>query len=44
MIADGFVGLGVGWQWYHGVLGIVVLGLLMTAIWSYVRAPRHVTA
>lgn len=44
MIADGFVGLGVGWQWYHGVLGIVVLGLLTTAIRSYVRASRHVTA
>ncbi|WP_314241706.1 hypothetical protein [Streptomyces sp. DSM 40907] len=44
LIADAFAGLGVGWQWYHGVLGIVVLGLLMTSIGSYVRASRHAKA
>lgn len=44
MVVDGFVGLGVGWQWYHGVLGIVVVGLLMATIWSYARATKHVAA
>ncbi|MGW3655687.1 hypothetical protein ACWD6R_08245 [Streptomyces sp. NPDC005151] len=44
MAADGFVGLGVGWQWYHGALGIVVLGLLMATIRSYARATKHVAA
>ncbi|MBB5076069.1 hypothetical protein [Nonomuraea endophytica] len=41
MIADGFFGLGVGWRWYHGVLGIVVLGLLTATVWSYARATRR---
>ena len=42
MILDGFVGLGVGWRWYHGVLGIVVVGLLLATIRSYEKATRHV--
>lgn len=41
LIVDGFVGLGVGWQWYHGVVGIVVLALMTATIWSYVRATHH---
>ncbi|GAB3145640.1 hypothetical protein GCM10027290_25860 [Micromonospora sonneratiae] len=41
MIVDGFVGIGVGWQWYHGVLGCVVIGLLVAVIRSYVMATRH---
>lgn len=27
-VLDGFIGLGVGWQWPHGVLGIVALAAL----------------
>lgn len=42
MAADGFVGLGVGWRWQHGLLGIVVLGLLTATTWSYARATRPV--
>ncbi|WP_190819113.1 hypothetical protein [Saccharopolyspora pogona] len=41
MIVDGFIGIGVGWQWHHGVLGIVVIALLMAMIQSYVKATRH---
>lgn len=41
MIVDGFVGIGVGWHWYHGVLGVVVIGLLAEMIRSYAVAPRH---
>ncbi|MFI6534511.1 hypothetical protein ACIBHY_18785 [Nonomuraea sp. NPDC050547] len=41
MIADGFFGLGVGWRWYHGVLGIVVLGLMAATVRSYARATRR---
>ncbi|MEU2723691.1 hypothetical protein [Streptomyces smyrnaeus] len=40
LIVDGFLGLGVGWRWYHGLLGVVVLGLQTAAFWSYARAPR----
>ncbi|MEV0081984.1 hypothetical protein [Saccharopolyspora sp. NPDC050642] len=42
MIVDGFIGIGVGWQWYHGVLGIVVIGLLVAMIQSYAKATKHV--
>lgn len=42
MVVDGFVGLAVGWQWHHGVLGILVLGLLTATTWSYARATRGV--
>jgi hypothetical protein len=41
MIVDGFVGIGVGWRWYHGVLGIVVIGLLLEMIRSYAVATRR---
>ncbi len=41
MVLDGFVGFGVGWRWYHGVLGIVVVGLLLATIRSYEKATRH---
>jgi len=36
MVADGFLGLGVGWRWYHGLLGIVIIGLVlaMTRSWA----------
>lgn len=41
MILDGFVGLGVGWRWYHGVLGMAVLGLLLATIRAYEKATRR---
>ncbi|TDQ47222.1 hypothetical protein EV190_12241 [Actinorugispora endophytica] len=40
MVVDGFVGIGIGWQWYHGVLGIAVVGLLTATIRSYARSSR----
>ncbi|WP_189247895.1 hypothetical protein [Streptosporangium pseudovulgare] len=43
MIVDGFVGIGVGWQWYHGVLGILVIGLFLEMTRSYAAATRRVT-
>lgn len=42
MIVDGFVGIGVGWQWYHGVLGVIAIGLLAEMVRSYAIATRHV--
>lgn len=42
MILDGFVGMGVGWKWYHGVLGIVVIGLFAEMFRSYAKATRRV--
>jgi hypothetical protein len=41
MVLDGFLGLGIGWQWYHGILGIVVIGLLLAMARSYATATRH---
>jgi hypothetical protein len=41
MVLDGFIGLGVGWSWYHGIVGIVVIGLLVATIHSYVVATRR---
>ncbi len=35
MIVDGFVGVGVGWRWYHGVLGLVLLALSVETVRSY---------
>ncbi|ACZ89983.1 hypothetical protein Aros01_08611 [Streptosporangium roseum] len=42
MVVDGFVGMGVGWQWYHGVLGILVIGLFLEMTRSYAAATRRV--
>ncbi|MFE3451999.1 hypothetical protein ACFXJ8_24070 [Nonomuraea sp. NPDC059194] len=42
MIVDGFVGIGVGWQWYHGALGLVVIGLFLEMTRSYVVGTRRV--
>lgn len=39
ILVDGFVGLGVGWQWYQGLLGVPVVVLLAATTWSYARAP-----
>ncbi|WP_328417906.1 hypothetical protein OG470_30650 [Micromonospora sp. NBC_00389] len=41
MIVDGFVGIGVGWRWYHGILGVVVTGLFLAMIQSYAVATRR---
>ena len=42
MIVDGFIGAGVGWRWYHGVLGVVVLALFLETVRSYaVRTRAH---
>ncbi|MFG2166265.1 hypothetical protein [Micromonospora chersina] len=41
LILDGFVGTGIGWRWYHGILGIVVIGLLLAMIRSYETATRR---
>ncbi|MEU5861240.1 hypothetical protein ABZ815_08720 [Nonomuraea sp. NPDC047529] len=43
MILDGFVGLGVGWRWYHGIVGLVVLGLATEMTRSYWTATRPST-
>lgn len=44
MIVDGFGGPGPGWQWYHGVVGVAAIGLLLAMIRSYAGAPSRVAA
>jgi hypothetical protein len=44
MIVDGFVGLGVGWQWYHGVLGILLIALVLAMTRSWSRTVGTVSA
>jgi hypothetical protein len=44
MIVDGFIGIGVGWRWHHGVLGILVIGLSLEMTRSYLGATRRVAA
>ena len=44
MVLDGFIGLGVGWRWYHGVLGLVVGGLCVEMVRSYVTGTKRVAA
>lgn len=41
MALDGFIGIGVGWQWYHGLVGTVAIGLLVAMIHSYLTATRR---
>jgi hypothetical protein len=41
MIIDGFVGVGVGWRWYHGVLGLVMLTLVVETVRSYWLRDRR---
>ena len=41
MIVDGFGGPGPGWGWYHGVFGVVMIGLLLEMIRSYAVATRR---
>ena len=40
LVTDGFFGLGVGWRWYHGMLGLAVLSLEALAIRAYLRGCR----
>ncbi|GAA4906340.1 hypothetical protein GCM10023334_003120 [Nonomuraea thailandensis] len=40
MVLDGFVGIGVGWQWYHGVLGLVAIAVTVEMSRSYLVATR----
>lgn len=40
MIVDGFFGVGVGWRWYHGVLGVVVLALFLETVRAYAVRTR----
>ncbi len=41
MVVDGFVGIGIGWRWWHGVVGAVVVCLLVGTLASYSRATRR---
>lgn len=43
MIVDGFAGTGIGWQWHHGALGILVIALFLEMTRSYAQATRRVT-
>jgi hypothetical protein len=43
MIVDGFVGVGVGWRWYHGVLGLVLLALSGETLRAYWLPGRAVS-
>lgn len=36
LVLDGFIGLGVGWKWFHGVVGSATLALLIAMVWTYV--------
>jgi hypothetical protein len=40
MVLDGWIGLGVGWQWYHGVVGAVAIVLSVELFRSYVMGSR----
>ena len=40
MAVDGFIGVGIGWRWYHGLLGIHAMALLQEMTRSYARTTR----
>ncbi|GAA0256847.1 hypothetical protein GCM10010492_67190 [Saccharothrix mutabilis subsp. mutabilis] len=42
MALGGFIGLGVGWRWYHGVVGLVVGALCVETVRSYVAVTKRV--
>ncbi|MDP9869560.1 MULTISPECIES: hypothetical protein [Streptosporangium] len=44
MILDGIIGIGVGWRWYHAVLGAVVIWLSVEMARSYMTATRRVAS
>lgn len=37
MVVDGFVGVGIGWRWYHGLLGLLAIGLSAAMTRAYWR-------
>lgn len=42
LVLDGFIGLGIGWQWFHGVGGAVTLALLAAMIRNHLaHNVRH---
>ncbi|RBQ19146.1 hypothetical protein DP939_14420 [Spongiactinospora rosea] len=41
MVLDGFIGIGVGWQWYHGVVGLIAIVLAAEMFRSYVVRSRR---
>jgi hypothetical protein len=41
MVMDGFVGVGIGWQWYHGIVGAVAIALSVEMARSYVTATSR---
>jgi hypothetical protein len=41
MVLDGFLGMGIGWQWYHGIFGVVVIALLLAMTRSYVTGTKQ---
>lgn len=44
MIVDGFFDVGIGWRWYHGLVGVLVLGLFLELTRSFVVTTRRVAA
>jgi hypothetical protein len=38
MVLDGFVGLGIGWQWYHGIVGLIMVCLLAATAHGFLRS------
>lgn len=40
MVVDGFVGIGVGWRWYHGVVGALAIGLSLEMARAYTAATK----
>jgi hypothetical protein len=43
MVVDGFIGLGVGWQAHHGVLGILLIALVLAMTRSWRRTADVVS-
>ncbi|WP_460665287.1 hypothetical protein [Kribbella swartbergensis] len=41
MLIDGFIGVGIGWRWYHGVVGAVAIALSVEMARSYVMTTSH---
>ncbi|MET9315329.1 hypothetical protein ABZX12_26230 [Kribbella sp. NPDC003505] len=41
VVIDGFIGLGLGWHWYHGAVGLVAIGLITAMFRSYLTATRR---
>lgn len=41
LAVDGFVGIGIGWRWWHGVVGLLTGYLLARTLLAYVTATRR---